>query len=141
MIKMEELILLGKSCLLFERLDVEFLLNFFGEPEILTPARKSYPMILVYSDLELRFREEKLTTLTVVFKGNETQLPAQIDLEQFSIDANREFTAVEALLKRNHVTWKKDEIMSDLEQVVYVTEHNVHLAFYKGLLTKIGVVY
>lgn len=138
---MEELILLGKTGLFFERLDVEFILSFFGEPEIFTPAYKSYPLMIVYGDLELRFREEKLTTLTVVFKGNETQLPVQMDLEQFNIDANREFTAVEALLKRNDVAWKKDEIMSDLEQVVYVTEHNVHLAFYEGFLTKIGVIY
>jgi len=141
MIKLEEIIVFGKSKQIDDKLSVESVLSFFGEPEIFTPAYKSYPLMIVYGDLEFRFRNQNLETITITFEENGTQLPSQIDHKQFDFALRRELNAIEDLLKQYHVTWKKDEIMSDSEQVVYITEHNVHLAFYKGLLTKIGIVY
>ncbi|WP_343748279.1 hypothetical protein [Fluviicola sp.] len=99
--------------------------------------------MLVYGDLEFRFRNNHLEVVTLTFEQSGAQVPAQIDSEQFRPVANRSFHVIENLLKENDVAWKKDEIMSDLDQEVdvYITEHHVHLAFYKDVLTKIGVVY
>jgi hypothetical protein len=138
-----EVILSGKNLQINQWLSVESVFASLGEPEIYTPAHKSYPTMLVYGDLEFRFRHDNLEIVTITFGKSGAQIPIQIDIDQFKPEKNRRFAVIEKFLKQKQVTWKRDEIMSDSEwnQEVYITEHNVHLAFHKGILTKIGVVY
>lgn len=141
MIKFDEIIVAGKNKQINEIQNVESILAFLGEPEIFTPAYKSYPTMLVYGDLEFRFRNHGLEIMTITFEQNETQVPAPINIEQFQSISGRNFQVIEELLKQKQINWKKDEIMSDSDQEVYITENNVHLAFHEGILTKVGIVY
>lgn len=124
-----------------ESLSLESVLAVLGEPEIFTKAYKSYPTMLVYGDAELRFRNDVLEIITITFGPQGAKLPPQLDVGAFQSMESRSFPLIEALLKQQKVGWKKDTIMSDEDQEVYITEHEVHLAFYKGVLTKVGIVY
>ena len=124
-----------------ESLSLESVLAVLGEPEIFTKAYKSYPTMLVYGDAELRFRNNVLEIITINFGPEGAQVPPQLDVEAFQSIESRSFSLVEALLKQQKVGWKKDTVMSDEDQEVYITEHEVHLSFYKGVLTKVGIVY
>lgn len=141
MIKLEELIVAGKHMRIEEVLHIESVIKFLGEPEIFTPAYKSYPAMLVYGDLEFRFRNNDLEIITITFVQNSTQVPAPINPGELQLPAGRSFGSVKTLLDQKQVSWEKDEIMSDPDQDVYITKHHVHLAFHKGILAKMGVVY
>ncbi len=139
--RFDEVIVAGKNRQINKELNMESIFGFLGEPEVFTPAYKSYPTMLVYGDLEFRFRNNSLETITITFGKNGARVPVQVNLEQFQSVAGRRFVAIEQLLKQRLVTWKRDDIMSDSDQEVYITKHDVHLAFHEGLLTKVGIVY
>lgn len=124
-----------------EALSLESVLAVLGEPEIFTKAYKSYPTMLVYGDAEFRFRNGVLEIITITFGPEGAKVPPQLDVEAFQSIASRNFSAIETLLNQQQLSWKKDTIMSDEDQEVYITEHAVHLAFYKGVLTKVGIAY
>lgn len=141
MLTFDRIIVAGKNGWINEALSLQSLVDLFGEPEIFTPAYKSYPTMLVYNDLEFRLRNNKPEVMTIRFSQQGALVPAPIALDQFQTPESRHFSAIEALLKQQQVQWEKDEIMSDADQEVYITEHGVHLAFHEGILTKVGVVY
>lgn len=122
-------------------LSPESIRDILGEPEIFTKAYRSYPTMLVYGDAEFRFLNDVLRIITITFGTNGAQVPVQIDLEPFPSLKERSFAVVEELLKQHRVGWEKDNIMSDEDQEVYITEHDIHLAFYEGVLVKVGIVY
>ncbi len=141
MIELEKIIVGGRNLRIVETGTADELLTFFGEPEIHTPAHKSYPAMLVYGDLEFRLRNQRIDVMTITFGKHITRLPARIHSGSYEMASNRSFQAIEALLNLKNVSWEKDEIMSDTDGEVYFTKHGVHLAFNNGILTKIGVVY
>lgn len=141
MIDFEKLIVAGKIAQISKGYSHKWIIENFGEPDILTPAQKSYPMMLVYGDLEFRFRNDRLETATLTCEENIPQLPNRIIIKHFPSQSNRTAKAIEEILKKNQIGWKKDLIMSDEDQQVYITDKDVHLAFSEGILTKIGVEY
>jgi hypothetical protein len=123
----------GSSC--------DEILQKFGEPEILTPARKSYPTILVYGDLEFRLRQDRLSAIALSLENEILDLPITITFDQNLIDRERDFQSIKGLLELRGVSWKLDTIMSDDNQPVYTTEKSVHLAFSDKGLTRVVAEY
>lgn len=139
MTTLEQFIVKGKTSIIQMGCSHESILKNFGKPEIFTQAYKSYPMMLVYGDLEFFFRSNALDTVTLNLSRNKVDIPKGFDIEPFDVISNRSFIILENLIRTNKVAWEIDLIMSDEDQLVYVTEKNVHLAFYNNYLTRIGV--
>lgn len=141
MIDFEELVISGKLGPIGEGANQEMIIKHFGTPEIFTPARKSYPMMLVYGDLEFRLRNNRLKTISLWLLEDPPNLPDTLTLDHLPSKFSRTVNVIEEILKEHQVQWKKDLIMSDEEQLVYITEKNVHLVFCGKILTKIVVGY
>ncbi len=113
--------------------------NCFGEPDVHTPARKSYPEIIVYGDIEFRLRENQLRVVALTL-GNETpRLPNNITVGGLPSTAERSRQVIEELLQNNEVVFEQDSVMSDEAQDVIVTGHGVHLVFVDQILVRVGV--
>lgn len=141
MIELKKIIIEGEIEQINAQTTEEDILSLFGEPEIYTPARKSYPLMLVYGDIEFRFRERKLTSFTLTLREDASGIPKEIDCSSLGSTYNRTFDGIFELLRNHKVEWKKDEIMSDSDQLVYITDKQVHLAFCNDILVRFGVVY
>lgn len=115
------------------------IVSSIGEPEIHTPARKSYPEMLVYGELEFRLRDGHLTVATLSIEGDEPELPSNVQLSGLPRRRDRSLESIKELLGQNAISYKRDAVMSDESQDVLVTEVGVHLVFVDQQLVRIGV--
>jgi hypothetical protein len=143
MIDFEKFLLFGSFGSIDRGANQELIIQTFGEPDILTPARKSYPTMIVYGDVEFRLRKDILTGIALSFEQEELDLPETMAFENLPNKQERSFQSIEKLLKLNRVNWTKDDLMSfeDEDQLAYVTEREVYLGFTGGILVRIVTKY
>ncbi|WAC09595.1 hypothetical protein [Dyadobacter pollutisoli] len=113
----------------------------FGEPDIFTPARKSYPMMLVYGDVEFVLRNDRLTFAAISLLKKVPSLPPTMILHGSVGASERCVDKVKEMLVRRGISWTLDVIMSEEGAPVFVTEKRVHLAFTQNILQRVGAEY
>lgn len=109
----------------------------FGQPQVLTPARRSYPTMLVYGDVEIRLRADSVTAVVLDLPPDR---PPESPIATTGLWPPEQRTpdSIAALLAAAGVAWSTDDLMSEPDQPVWVTEHEVHLAFQDGQLHRTG---
>lgn len=110
-----------------------------GEPDIFTPAYKSYPTMLVYGDLELRFRNNVLAVVTLTLDESGCRLPEKVCLD-IPKPADRTVASIKQTLQENGIFWEVDKLMTDEHQKVFITKNGINLVFLNGVLEKIAVI-
>jgi hypothetical protein len=143
MINFEKFLFSGTFGSIDKSANQELIIQTFGEPDILTPARKSYPTMIVYGDVEFRLRKDILTGIALSLEQEELDLPETMTFESLPDRQERNFQSIENLLEINRVNWTKDELMSfeEEDQLAYVTERGVYLGFTGGILVRIVTKY
>ena len=120
----------------------ETIFRLFGDPEIYSPERKSYPSIVLYGDLEFRLRNDHLTYVSISFYRNNPSISASVKLINFLDEAERHVDSVIALLRRNNIKFHQDTRVNISDrQLTLLTENNVYLGFNDGILVKVAVEY
>lgn len=114
----------------------ESILSTFGEPDIHTPQRKSYPEMLAYECVEFRLRNNLLCAIAVDLE-HETSGESAVVEDLNTLDRD----CVENTLRRAHVGWRIHELMSDEDTQVLITENSLHLAFRQNRLTRLVADY
>ena len=113
----------------------------FGEPDVLTPSRKSYPTMLVYGDVEFCLRNDRLTVITISLTAELPSTPATMKLRGLLAPSERRLDLVAQLLKERGVSWRLDAIMSEESSPVYITARGVHMAFNDNTLVRAAADY
>jgi hypothetical protein len=117
----------------------------FGEPEAVEPERKSYPLMALYGDVEFRFRSDKLTTISIRLDEESPVSAPGISVEGLWPESARTMDSLRKLLESRGVGWTLDPVMSDINpeesSQVWITDHNVHLGFFDGVLQNIAADY
>jgi hypothetical protein len=133
MIDFEKFLLFGTFGSIGKGANQELIIQTFGEPDILTPARKSYPTMIVYGDVEFRLRKDNLTGIALSLEEEQPDLPKTMAFEHLP----------NKLLEINRVNWTKDDLMSfeDEDQLAYVTGAGVYLGFTNKNLMRIVTKY
>jgi hypothetical protein len=143
MIDFEKFLLFGTFGSIDKGANQELIIQTFGEPDILTPARKSYPTMIVYGDVEFRLRKDNLTGIALSLEEEQPDLPETMAFENLPNKQERSFQSIEKLLEINRVNWTKDDLMSfeDEDQLAYVTGAGVYLGFTNKNLMRIVTKY
>lgn len=139
MINFKDFLTKGKFGLIEAGATSKNILDWLGEPQIFTPARKSYPTMIIYGDLEFRLRKDKLTVLTIVLNQEFPNFPNSIDLSTFL--RKNKIEEVMEILETNNIQWQLDKVMTFKPQTVYITDKKVHLVFIDNMLVKLGAEY
>ncbi len=140
MIRLDDLLISGNENEKLKNMNANEIIQYFGEPELLEPERKSYPMMLVYGNLEFRIKNNKLGFLGFNLPSEkDNNYPIEFGLGIFKSEENRKFKAIEEQLSIENVFWKKDIVMSDEYQQNYVTNRNSHLVFHQKILARVGI--
>ncbi|MBI1185568.1 hypothetical protein GC194_14975 [bacterium] len=120
--------------------DPDATITALGEPDIFTPAYKSYPTMLVYGDLELRFRNNLLTVVTLTLDEIGCRLPEKVCMH-IPKPTDRTIASIQQILQKNDIFWQVDKLMTDEHQKVFITNNGINLVFVNGVLGKIAVIY
>ncbi|NLT53890.1 MAG: hypothetical protein GXX79_04840 [Actinomycetales bacterium] len=139
MLNLEDLVLHGSSGVIDLGRGVAEVVSSLGLPEMREPQKKSYPEILKYGDIEVRFRWGVLEGVSVNLSPG---IPVEgycFEVEGFWPESRRCIWEVGRMLEGSEVSWAPDPIMSDPGSPVWVTEAGVHLAFHGDLLCRLGV--
>lgn len=137
MIKVSELIIGRKISGVVLGDSIDATLTTLGEPEIFTESYKSYPAMAVYGDLELRFRDNKLTAIALSLENVQCSTPFICHNLVFDVDIGFDFNTIVEWLNRMDIRWEKDELMSDSDQLVIVLNEQTHLSFENSRLTRV----
>lgn len=101
--------------------------GILGEPNLHEPAKKSFPEFFLYGALELRFRSDRLDYISLEIKfDRDIKL---ISLFNHKIVFKKNKDEIIKLLLSRKIDYSVDQIMTDENQTVIVTNKNVHLAF------------
>jgi hypothetical protein len=143
MINIREFIVAGRLGSIDENSNCYQIIQNFGEPDILEPARKSYPTMIVYGDIEFFLRHDRLITITLSLKNLKPNLPNTMTFKKSLKQEEKTILAIEKLLEQQELTWHKDKITSDEDEsfIVYITERGIHLGFLNGILVRIAATY
>lgn len=113
-----------------------------GAAEFREKSKKAGRFTLLYGDVEIWFDESRLERVSVRFRENEPPNGGPIPLSGFWPGSRRSMEYVRDLLAGREISWSPDELMSGLNpgetSQTWVTERNVHLAFFEGELQGVG---
>lgn len=141
MSNLEELIVTGRLGRLTHGATIGEIVSFLGEPEIHTRARKSYPEMLVYGDLEFRLRGGRLYLIALNVNSQDARLPTELAPFIQQSRGGLTSTVITNLLDTHGVAYVTDPVMSSGAQTVLITSNGVHLSFDEGVLRRIGVTF
>ncbi|MCW2914734.1 MAG: hypothetical protein JWN52_2802 [Actinomycetia bacterium] len=114
--------------------------DMFGEPELMEPGRRGRPMFVKYGDVEFTFRDDFLTKAAFSLERGAPVDGGSIQVQGFWPESKRTREAVGELLAANDVSWELDVLMSSISteesSQVWITERDVHLAFFEGILQR-----
>ena len=139
MIRFVDVIVAGSLGDLPECATTDDVIAFLGSPEIHESARKSYPEMLVYGDLEFHARAGQIQEAFISLAGDAFQIRGTAKFEEVPPREERTLARILALLSEAEVGFAMHAIMSDEDQTVIITTNHVHLAFYEDVLTRIGI--
>jgi hypothetical protein len=114
--------------------------EMFGEPELMEPGNSNGPMFIRYGDVEFTFIDDRLTKAAFSLESDVPADGGAIPVRGFWPESKRTREAVAELLTAHGVSWKLDSVMSATSAAessqVWVTERDVHLAFFEGVLQR-----
>lgn len=113
-----------------------------GAAEFREKSKKAGRFTLLYGDVEIWFDESRLERISVRLNENEPPHGGPVPLSGFWPASRRSMEHVRGLLARREIGWSLDELMSGLNpeesSQTWVTDRNVHLAFFEGELQGVG---
>lgn len=113
-----------------------------GAAEYREKGKKAGRFTFLYGDIELWFDDNRLERVSLRLNENEPPNGGPLSLAGFWPRTKRSMEYVRRLLAQRDVTWNLDELMSGLSREetsqTWVTERNVHLAFFEGELQGIA---
>lgn len=114
-------------------------LKKLGPPELYEPARKSSPAFVLYGPLEIRVRRKRVTYVGLLVRDYQVLGEGQTSLGDATIP---DYDEIRQILQRAGVSAFLDQLMSDDQQTVIVTDRKVHMAFdEEDLLGKVACVW
>lgn len=144
MVDLEEYAITGRLGPVGGGADRSAVIADLGEAEF-TERQKAGRVALLYGDVELWFYQDRLDRTSVRLREGEPANGGPIELSGFWPDARRSMNYVRDLFLARDISWRLDEIMSGINpqetSQTWISERDVHLAFFEGELQAFGAVH
>jgi hypothetical protein len=143
MIQLEEFAVSGVFGTWTPGADRASVLADLGEPDAFQRQRRAMPALAKYGDIELRFFDDVLIHISIVFWDGKPPDGGGVSLAGFWPDARRSIGAVADLLTAQGAGWRIDEAMAELypddDSPAWITDRGVWLSFSHGQLEKLSM--